>query len=41
MKNLVISGRPLWTGDMPGFFRLGIETFDDMVFAESILREVA
>jgi len=41
MKDLVRSGKSLWACDVSGFFWLDVDTFDDMVFAESILREVA
>jgi len=41
MKRLVRSGKSLWACDVSGLFWLDIDTFDDVVFAESILREVA
>jgi len=41
MKELVRRGKSLWACDVSGFFWLDIDTFDDVVFAESILREVA
>ncbi len=41
MEKLVRRGESLWACDVSGLFWLDIDTFDDVVFAESILREVA
>jgi NDP-sugar pyrophosphorylase family protein len=40
VKRLIRNGKPLWACDVSGLFWLDIDTLDDVIFAESILREV-
>jgi len=40
VEKLIGNGKPLWACDVSKLFWLDVDTFDDLVFAESILAEV-
>ncbi len=41
MRALIDSGKPLWACDVSGLFWLDVDTLQDLIFANSILQEVA